>query len=405
MKIKKFYDTSSLLLSQDIEDSFVISSITLDEIEHIKSSNNKNFELQANARKLLHWLENNSDKYNVILYKSNFISKLAEQGFEITNDLKILSCAIEYNKTEPIEFITNDLCLRHIAQLYLPVDSIKEKEDAYTGYKHLRLSDEEIADLYAEMPKNNHDLLPNEYGIIYDESGDLVDLVCWTGSSYRPINGKPISSKYFGKLSPYDIYQKMTLDSLRNNQLTMLHGSAGSAKTLMSLVYFFSLLEQNRIDKIIIFCNPVATADSARLGYTPGTIEEKLLDSQIGNLLISKFGSRLEVEKLLQSEKLVLLPLSNIRGYDTTGMRAGIYIPECQNMNIPLLKLSLQRIGEDSVCILDGDFQAQVDMREYSGTKNGMRRASQVFRGQEFYGEVKLVNNYRSKISSIAEQM
>jgi hypothetical protein len=31
---------------------------------------------------------------------------------------------------------------------------------------------------------------------------------------------------------------------------------------------------------------------------------------------------------MIEQEKLILLPLSDIRGYDTTGMRAGIYISE-----------------------------------------------------------------------------
>jgi len=47
--------------------------------------------------------------------------------------------------------------------------------------------------------------------------------------------------------------------------------------------------------------------------------------------------------------------LSDIRGYDTSGMRAGIYVSEAQNMDIYLMKLVLQRIGSDSICIIDGD--------------------------------------------------
>ena len=103
----------------------------------------------------------------------------------------------------------------------------------------------------------------------------------------------------------------------------------------------FSQLERQRIDKIIIFCNTVAAKNSAKLGFLPGTRDEKLLDSQIGNLLISKIGGRMEVERLVDEEKLVLLPMSDIRGYDTTGMRAGIYISEAQNLDIPLMKLAL----------------------------------------------------------------
>ena len=88
------------------------------------------------------------------------------------------------------------------------------------------------------------------------------------------------------------------------------------------------LIKRNKIDKIIVFCNTVATKNSAKLGFYPGTRDEKLLDSQIGNLLSSKFGDKMMVEKLIDENKLVLLPLSDIRGYDTTGMRAGIYISE-----------------------------------------------------------------------------
>jgi hypothetical protein len=33
--------------------------------------------------------------------------------------------------------------------------------------------------------------------------------------------------------------------------------------------------------------------------------------------------------------------MADIRGYDTTGMRAGIYITEAQNMDTELMKLAL----------------------------------------------------------------
>lgn len=108
----------------------------------------------------------------------------------------------------------------------------------------------------------------------------------------------------------------------------MIKGPAGSGKTFLSLAYLLNALERNKIDKIIVFCNTVATKNSAKLGFYPGTRDEKLLDSQIGNLLSSKLGDKMMVEKLIDENRLVLLPLSDIRGYDTTGMRAGIYISE-----------------------------------------------------------------------------
>ena len=69
------------------------------------------------------------------------------------------------------------------------------------------------------------------------------------------------------------------------------------------------------------------------------------------------------------------------------------------------MKLILQRIGEDGICIIDGDCDTQVDDIAFAGANNGMRRASKVFRGEEIYGEVTLQNIYRSQIARIAERM
>ena len=197
----------------------------------------------------------------------------------------------------------------------------------------------------------------------------------------------------------------MVADSLINNKITIVKGPAGAGKSHLALGFLFSLLEHNKIDKIIIFCNTVATRNSARLGFYPGTKNEKLLDSQIGNFLSSKLGGIVEIERLIEAEKLLLLPMSDIRGYDTSGMNAGIYITEAQNLDVDLLKLALQRIGEDSIMILDGDTKSQVDLADYAGNQNGMRRASQVFRGTDIYGEVELKKINRSKIAEIASLM
>jgi len=137
----------------------------------------------------------------------------------------------------------------------------------------------------------------------------------------------------------------------------------------------------------------------------PGDKNAKLLDSQMGNFLISKIGDKIGVERLIDDGTIVLLPMADIRGYDTTGMKAGIYITEAQNMDIELMRLALQRIGDDCICILDGDSDAQVDLSLYSGTNNGLRRVSAVFRGHEIYGEIELPNIYRSEIANIAQRL
>lgn len=419
--IYKFYDTCSLLLKADNlfdekDVKIVISSITLQELEDIKNSYNKDPEIKYSARKILNILNNNIGLYDIWIYKEKMLKPIIEKGFDyINNDLRILATAFDYDYYQhPDEtvFVTNDLALKTIANCFFGNDSIesvnKEQLDQYTGYKEITIAnDEELAYLYQNLNTNHFDLLVNQYLIIRNMVGEIIDFVCWTGETHRRVNRKEFWSSILGEIKPIksDIYQTLLCDSLLNNQITLVKGPAGSGKTIMSLGFLFSQLERNKIDKIIIFCNTVATKDAARLGFYPGSRDDKLLDSQIGNLLASKLGGKIAVEHLIQEEKLLLLPLSDIRGYDTTGMRAGIYISEAQNMTISLMKLALQRIGKDSICIIDGDDKTQVDSIEFSGDNNGMKRVSKVFRGNELYGEVELKQIHRSKIAELAQKM
>ena len=420
MMTYKFYDTCSLLLKTnhlfDEENvKVVISSISLQELEDIKTANNKDAEIKYSARKLLNILNENPKAYEIWTFKEDMLKPIIEKGFDhINNDLRILACAFNYDYTQhPDEtvFVTNDLALKTIANCFFGEDSIEsvneEQLDQYTGFKEIQLSDQELSDLYSNLNYNWFDLYINEYVIIKDCGGSLVDRLCWTGETHRRLNYKDFQSHWFGSIRPIkgDTYQMLLADSLANNQITMVKGPAGSGKTYMSLGYLMYQLENHKIDKIIVFCNTVATKDSAKLGYYPGSRDEKLLDSQIGNLLASKLGGKIAVEQMIQQEKLILLPLSDIRGYDTSGMNAGIYISEAQNMSVSLMKLALQRIGEDSICIIDGDAKTQVDSIEFAGNNNGMKRASEIFRGHSVYGEVELQNIHRSTIAAIAENM
>jgi predicted ribonuclease YlaK len=238
-------------------------------------------------------------------------------------------------------------------------------------------------------------------------NGEIVDKLCWTGKDYRHLTYDNFKSNHFGNIKPMkdDVYQALVADSFANNKITLVKGPAGTGKTYLSLGFLMHKLERNKIDKIVIFCNTVATKNSAKLGYYPGSKDEKLLDSQIGNMLSTKLGGKFAVEEMIRKEELILLPFSDIRGYDTSGMNAGVYITEAQNLDIELMKLALQRIGEDSICIIDGDYNTQVDDVHFAGSNNGMRRASKIFKGEDVYGEITLRKIHRSRIAEIAEKM
>ena len=410
----KFYDTNALLLKMEglFDEFFAISSVSLSELEKIKTSAGKDPNIKYSARRLLHLLDTHRGSYDVHIFTNNMLRPIADKALPFNDDLRILATAIDYDNTRhPDEtiFVTNDLSLKNIANLFFGEDSIEsvsEDLDPYKGFADIVLNDEQMTELYSNLNNNMFNLNVNQYLIVRDSSGQVVDKLCWTGEGHRPIGYYNFNSEQFGDIKPKkgDVYQALVADSLVKNKITMIKGPAGSGKTILSLGYLFHLLERNKINKIIIFCNTVATQNSAKLGYLPGTRDEKLLDSQIGLMLISKIGERLGVERLIEEGKLALLPFSDIRGYETEP-RSGVYFSEAQNLDIVLMKLGLQRIDNDSVCIIDGDSKAQVDDIAFSGHNNGMRRVSKVYRGEKIYGEVELQNIYRSEIARIAEKL
>jgi predicted ribonuclease YlaK len=408
-----FYDTCALLnkLNGAFTERFAVSTITFRELEHIKTSASKDPEIKFRARKLLHLLDENEDKYDIITYNSDWDNDIESSSIlPLTDDSRIIISAVKNNSLDnPIIFITEDLCCKHLAKLMgLKVEYLKTTQQDYTGYKTIICDTEEkIAQIYTDLfdTSIDWDININEYLLIKDKNNDIIDKYKYTKNGFVQIPFVTFNSKMFGKIKPKDAYQSIAMDSLKNNKITMVRGCAGTGKSYLAMGYLFSLLEKGDIDKIIIFCNTVATSGSAKLGYYPGSRTEKLLDSQIGNFLSSKLGDRIEVERMVADGKLDLLPMSDIRGYDTTGLKAGIYITEAQNLDIELMRLALQRIGDDSICILDGDSDTQVDLSLYAGNNNGMRRVSEIFRGDSVYGEVTLQNIYRSRIAQLAQLM
>ena len=413
-----FYDTCSLLddyqkVFKDIIDNpFVISNITFTELEQIKDSRHKDDDIKYKARQVSNLLCSSYGKYKIVNYNKDWDETYLHTNPILldNNDSRILISAYVYQNENPdVIFTTKDISCYNLAKaigVTVLQQSSTIKTDSYCGYViHQCVTDDELSDTYNKIySHNNFGLIENQY-LILKQNNDIIDTYICKDNELKQIQFNSFKSKMFGEIKPLDTYQKLAIDSLKNNTITMLRGAAGTGKSYLALGCLFDFLENNRIDKIVIFCNTVATAGSAKLGYYPGSRTEKLLDSQIGNFLISKLGDRSQVERMISDGQLILLPMSDIRGFDTSGMNAGVYITEAQNLNIELMKLALQRIGDDAICILDGDSQTQVDLGIYAGKHNGMRRVSEIFRGQSCYGEITLPICHRSKIANIAEKM
>lgn len=415
MMTYKFYDTSALIEKESFfpDEQIIISSITLEELERLKTSNTIVEDLRYAVRHVLNLIDTNPDTVHYIIYEQLLMEPFKSYSGDWNNDLKIIACAKSFLDAHPEGFfITNDRSQRLLAKHLIPAHAshiISEERVAqpvYTGYKIITPNDEELAYFYSHLEQNTYNLLTNQY-LIIERDNQIMDQYIWTGERHTQIHYKTINSIWFGEIKPKqgDFSQQIAIDCLNRNKLTLLTGPAGSGKSLLSMSFLFQQLERNKIDKIVVFCNPVATKDSARLGFYPGTRTDKLLDSQVGNFLISKLGSREAVENMIDKGTLILLPFSDIRGYDTSGMNCGVYITEAQNLNINLMKLALQRIGEDSICIVEGDVKAQVDLLTYEGSSNGMRRVAEIFQGESFFGAVELNKIHRSKIGLVADKM
>ena len=407
----KFYDTCALLHNDidNIEDKIYLSTVTLQELENIKTSRNKDEDIKFQARKITRWLRQNEDKYECVVANESIYNIVKDIKLEIDNDNLIIACAYSLINTYEVEFITNDICCYNIAKhiFKLNCSGIQDKvEEIYKGYKEIIMTDKEMATFYeTENKENIYGLNINEYLIIKDTLNQPLDAWKFDGLELIQLDIKPIKSNQLGKLKAKDFYQQCALDSFYSNKITVIKGKAGSGKSYLAMNFMMSQLEKGKIDKIVIFTNPVSTRGSQEIGFLPGSRDEKLMESNIGNFLLGKFGDRNVATSMIGLGTLILLPISDIRGFDTTGQNCAVYITEAQNMSIDMMKLALQRIGDDCTCIIDGDCDTQVDNKLFEGSNNGMKRLSEVFRGKDVYGEIELSNIYRSRIAEIADKM
>lgn len=401
-------DTNILLGMPEILEQYrdknpFIPSHTLREIEHLELVRKQDKVLQSQIRKFKRLSKGFDNYVDLKDYKFN-MRKDWDKGY--TDNVLIQICL-----EENLGLITNDILLRKKARLYkIPV--IEPEVGSYTehkGFKEVFMLENELTELYQNLDKNEYDLLVNEYLIVYDDiSGELVDILKWNGQMLQSLQDKKgrlnngFRTDQFGEFKPKDEYQIIALDSAMNNQITSLRGGAGSGKSLISLNVAWYFVEKFGY-KLYIFVNPVPSLNAQELGFYTGDRLGKLMQSSIGNMLKAKFGDEIEILTQIQDGKMDILPFVDLRGFDT-GDKAIIWIVEAQNLTSELLKLGLQRVGEGSKVLIDGDYHQQIDKQVYE-FDSGMQSLSEVFRGDELYGEVELQNVHRSRIAELAEKM
>jgi len=389
-------------------DNLVVIGSVLRELDKLKGSPNN--ELAYQSRCATRFIKENAHKYIFDLKDYNAEKILGKDYTNQYADNRIIAAAMKYGG-----IISNDINVQFKARALnlevVELDNQIEYNDSQ-GFKKVYMTQAEYQEFHDNrLNQNEFELLIGEYLIVLDsekttnEEEVFIQALKWDVEYYVHIKDKILKSVFVDEFKPRDLYQACAVDSAISNKLTIFRGKAGTAKTQISISYGLQQLHSEKINKLIIFSNSVPTKDAFYHGLVKGDLQQKLRQSTIGNILASKLGSYEQVEAMMIEEKLVLLPMSDIRGYDTTGMNALVIVTEAQNVSTSLMMLSIQRLSEDSKMIIEGDNDTQLDLPNVRGLNNGMRVASLVFRGEPYFGEVELQNIYRSELAAKAQEM
>jgi PhoH-like ATPase len=410
---KYFFDTCVLMNHYDnifkSDSKFVISILTLEELEEIKTSAFKSEETKFKARQATRLLSEHQDSYDVELVTDEIIKIVDTVGMEEKIDSFILATVIyHYKNISDITFVTDDLSLYNISTQLSPVPVKLGKEifndtgNVYKGYKEIKLSNWNLDYFCNHLNENLYHNLINEYLIVNDENNEPAYKFKWDGSEYKKISYKQIKSNRLGILKPKDVYQECAFDSINNNDITVLTGRAGAGKTTIPLNYFAKCLETEKIRKLYVIYHFEPLKGARSLGYEKGDHLSKLLNTgSIANILASKFGDITSVERMIQDDKLEIIPTANIRGVELPS-DVGLMVTEAQDIDTYTLKTILQRCKDGCKQVYEGDLLEQNDL---NGRMSGLNKMIDVFKGNSRFGCIKLENNYRSELCTLADKM
>ncbi|MFN7430424.1 MAG: PhoH family protein [bacterium] len=171
--------------------------------------------------------------------------------------------------------------------------------------------------------------------------------------------------------------QQRYLDAIRDFDVVLGVGPAGSGKTYLAVAAAVHMLKSGRAKKLILVRPAVEAGE--KLGFLPGDLQAKVnpylrplldaLNDMIDYATLSRF---------IASDVIEIVPLAFMRG--RTLNRAVIILDEAQNTTRTQMKMFLTRMGAGSKVIVTGD-PSQTDLQEPGAS--GLTHALMVLRGVE----------------------
>lgn len=408
MGIKHWADTSALLHQPLIGSStkINISSITLQELEHIKNNEKESNQIKFLAREAVRKILT-SNNINVVMANNYKIDKMLKKYSFLNNinDHRIICAAELYAMEEETDliFYTSD-ALQYLSALHMPHLSAVYPEETevhntdWAGWGKYYPNEQEMAMLYSDPKINTLKCKTNEYAEIY-EGNALKDILLWTGQEYRPLKLKEIRNDFIGQIiRPLNIEQRMAFDLLQNPDVPvkLLTGVPGSGKDFLMFLHAWQLVQKGKKEKIIYIRNLVPFKDAPEIGFLEGSLQKKI-EWGLGPILSILGEDGLQMAE--QTGQIEAVNLGFIRGMSWDNVI--LYVSEGQNITGGGYKLLVSRCGKNSELWINGD-TLQTDGKKFE-SNNGIERLLGSLGGNKLFGTVKLLKTERSEIADLAK--
>ncbi len=170
--------------------------------------------------------------------------------------------------------------------------------------------------------------------------------------------------------------QARYVEAMRENDLVLCIGPAGSGKTYLAVGMAVTMLRQGTVKRIALVRPAVEAGE--RLGFLPGDIAAKV--NPYLRPLFDALNDMMEPEQVrryIDNDIIEIVPLAYMRG--RTLNHAVIILDEGQNCTIPQMKMFLTRMGNGSKIVVTGDV-TQIDLPKQmrSGLVDAVQRLRDV---------------------------